>query len=242
MRPTNQKAIDQAYEIWLADATKWFPVAFGPGGTGLNDPTLTQEDHFHLVGWLMTLEEKQDRLLAASERVAFIDWGAHANRLTPYLMAHMRSYPERLKELDPHVLEQLVGEYFASQGLKVKHLGRDPTTSADLMAIETSPVTGADIRYLIEVKRTKERVGIEVVKTVLGALHLEQENRGWHIGLIVSLSGFKDFRGTNRNQLRMKGIELQDGSDVARYLRTYKPRSDGGLWLPADWDEHLPRG
>ena len=133
-----------------------------------------------------------------------------------------------------------MAEYFASLGFKVKLLGRNPRTGADIIAVRTEDSIGVEIRYMIEVKRHKNLIGIEEIDRVLGALHREKERIGWHLALVVSVSGFKDFRSTNPEHLKMLGIELKDGADVASYLRSYKPRPEGGLWLPRRWDEQLP--
>lgn len=90
---------------------------------------------------------------------------------------------------------------------------------------------GLEQRFFIEVKRWKNKVGIEVINSVLGALISERENFGWHAAIIVTTIGFKDIEKWTPYQLRMKGVELKDRDDLLRWLRDYQQKEDG-LWLP----------
>jgi len=59
----------------------------------------------------------------------------------------------------------------------------------------------------------------------------EKEKFGWHAAIIVTVAGFTEFEKWDRQQLRLKGIELKDRDDLLIWLRDYK-ESDNGLWLP----------
>jgi hypothetical protein len=61
----------------------------------------------------------------------------------------------------------------------------------------------------------------------------EKTKHNWHIGMIVSLVGFKNFKGDRVSPTRenYRGIELRDKNDIVGWLRDYRP-SDKGLWLP----------
>lgn len=83
-----------------------------------------------------------------------------------------------------------MGEFLASRGFHdVRLVGRDPKTSADIYAATYGPL-GDKIRFLIEVKRHRSAVGIQVINEVLGAMITERDQFGWHAGLIVSTGGF----------------------------------------------------
>ncbi len=161
----------------------------------------------------------------------------HAKELTPYLITHLKSHDKDLRKLPWQVFEQLIAEFFASWGYAdVRIVGTNSQTAADVIAMSKPDSTGVSIRYLIEVKRWKEKVGVEVVNQVIGAVVGERPRQGFHIGMIVSLAGFKDMRRYTPEYLKLLGIELRDSSDVKLWLRDYN-FSKAGLWLP---NPHIP--
>ena len=111
--------------------------------------------------------------------------------LTPGLITHLRSRKEDLRSLRPAVFEHLVGEFLVQRGISSVHLvGQDSRTSADLFAVKHIAEIGVDVRFFVEVKRWKDKVGIEVINQVVGAMILEEPEFGWHAAMIVSLGGF----------------------------------------------------
>lgn len=157
---------------------------------------------------------------------------SQARELTPYLISHLKHNKDDLRKLPPKIFEYLVAEFFASWGYEEVHLlGNNPYTAADIMAMKKADKSGVKIKYLIEVKRWKDKVGVEVIDRVYGAIVSEREKRGYHVGMIVSLSGFAEFRKYNPQRLEMLGIELRDGQDVKKWLKEYK-FNQRGLWLP----------
>jgi HJR/Mrr/RecB family endonuclease len=156
-------------------------------------------------------------------------------QLTPFIISYLRNKPDDFLRLDPQVFEQLVGEFFSSWGYEVKLLGRNPRTSADILALRKEEPPGFELRYMIEVKRERNRIGIEEIQRTLGVFLSEKPTRGWDVAFLFSASGFKDFRKTSPADLRKLGLVLKDGVDIRRYLLEYRPRVDGGLWLPNGW-------
>jgi hypothetical protein len=159
--------------------------------------------------------------------------------LTPFILSHLRQTPTDIMRLDAYVFEQLVAEFFASWGYSVQLLGRDPRSGADIMALSAEEPLGIERRYLIEVKRHRNRIGIEEIRRTLGVFALEKERYGWDIAFLVSASGFRDFRMASVSDLRHHGLVLKDGLDIKKWLGAYKPRTDGGLWLPQAWEDGL---
>jgi hypothetical protein len=104
-------------------------------------------------------------------------------------------------------------------------------TAADILAVEKPLSTGVALRYFVEVKRTRQKVGIEVVDRVYGAMVRERPRWGWHVAMICSVAGFKDFREEQPNELRLRGVELRGPKDILGWLRDYR-LSGKGLWLP----------
>ncbi len=152
--------------------------------------------------------------------------------LTPHLIAHLKSVPDDLRLLDGTVFENLIAEFFAAKGFDdVRLVGRLSTTAADIYAMKRIQPDATEVRMFIETKRWKDRVGVEVVDRVYGAIVSEKETFGWHMAMIVSLAGFTNMRKYPGDRLRMLGIDLKDGNDVRDWLANYRFQKVG-LWLP----------
>lgn len=155
-------------------------------------------------------------------------------KLTPQLVQHVRKDPQALNKLAPDVFEHLVGELLAGQGFsEVKLVGRNPYTAADILVTHHVSALGIAHRYFVEVKHSRDRVGVQVVDRVYGAMLSERNSWGWHAALIVSLVGFSKFRKVTREELALRGVELRERDDLLDWLRSYRPNKHG-LWLPSD--------
>ena len=155
-----------------------------------------------------------------------------AERLTPYLVQYLKDHESDLGKLPWDVFEHLIAEFFAGWGYEdVRLVGRDPGTAADIFALRKPDPSGIPIRYFVEVKHWKKRVGVEVIDGVYGAFSQERPRLGWHAAMIVSVAGFKDLRRYTNHELALRGVELRGYDDVKKWLADYKP-SDKGLWLP----------
>lgn len=153
-------------------------------------------------------------------------------KLTPDLMMHLQSNFALLDRVPWVVFEHLIGECFASMGFEdVRLVGRCKDTSADIYAVRGCPAIGVTTRFFVEVKHTRDRVGIEVINQVHGALVTERPRYGWHAAVLVSLGGFKRTHTLNRRELSLLGVELKDREDLIDWLGSYK-LNHGGLWLP----------
>jgi hypothetical protein len=154
-------------------------------------------------------------------------------KLTPALINHLKNNYSDLLSVHWSVFEQLLAELLASAGfVDVQLVGRNPNTAADIYAAWHVGPLGTKVRYFVEAKRWKNRVGVEVVDRVYGAMLLERPSFGCHSALIVSAVGFKDFKKYSSTHLRNMGIELASENELKRWLENYKPDSNG-LWLPS---------
>ena len=177
--------------------------------------------------------KERKRIEAAEQVVATVD------RLTPELIVHLRHHHSDLIDIPAEIFEHLVAEFFASWGWdEVRHVGRNSETSADILVGRFDDNLNERVRYFVEVKRWRQRIGIEVINQVLGAMIDERPKFGWHAAMIVTVSGPKEFRKYSREELRLKGIWIKDKLDVDRWLQDYEP-SPSGLWLPS---KHIMRG
>jgi RNA polymerase sigma factor (sigma-70 family) len=153
-------------------------------------------------------------------------------QLTPGLIRHLKTRESDLTKIHWKVFEHLVAEFLAQRGFSdVRLVGTNAKTGADIYAVLRVDQIGIEHRYFIEVKRWKDKVGVEVIDRVYGAFLAERERMGWHAAIIVSAVGFKDIKKYSPYQLKMMGVELKDKGDLLRWLKEYEQREDG-LWLP----------
>lgn len=161
--------------------------------------------------------------------------------LTPELLSHLRQRSEDVELVSPSVFEHLIGELLAGSGWSdVRLVGRNSQTQADIFAMHYLPPSSeVPIRLFVEAKRWKDRIGVEVINQVLGAMFSERDRLGWHAAMIVTIAGVKNTRRFDQDDYRKKGIEVRDKNDVFRWLKEYKCSPDG-LWVPPVFNRSLP--
>lgn len=148
------------------------------------------------------------------------------------LILFLKKHKEDIEKIRWHVFEHLVAEFFAAKGfVDVRLVGRDSNTSADIYAVHLIEPLGKKIRFFIEAKREKKKIGINIINSIHGAMRLEKDKFGWHAGIIVSVSRFTNLKKHSRSELELKGIDLKDKDDLFIWLEEYEPNKDG-LWLP----------
>ena len=194
-------------------------------------------DSFSPADWVAHYYEV-DNAIARSTTRTLIEG---VKELSPDLIQHLKQYNEDLDKVEPEVFEHLVAELMASQGWNdVRLVGRNSETSADIFAMHYIPnADGIPVRYFVEVKRTKERIGVEVFNQVLGAMISERDMHGWHGAIIVTLSGVRETRKFTSDDYCRKGIAIREKSDLISWLDGYKPNSNG-LWVPPDFGSKIP--
>ena len=153
--------------------------------------------------------------------------------LTPELMRHLKSNTGDLRKVPWDIFEHIVGEFLACSGFReIQLVGRDQSTSADIAALYVVPKLGTKIRYFIEVKQWRDRVGVRVIDEILGAMIGEREKFGWTVGMLVAPGGVRNFRKFESEfELEAKGIFVKHRRDILQWLKDYRPNK-GGLWLP----------
>ena len=160
--------------------------------------------------------------------------------LTPELVSHLKRHSDDLMSVPPDVFEHLVAELLASNGLnEVRLVGKNSWTAADIFVASRAHHLGVPIRYFVEVKRWRDKIGVEVIDRVLGAMVQERPKHGWHAALVVSINGFRDFKKYTDRELALLGVNLKDKTDLDKWLIDYKP-SASGLWVPAGQASAIP--
>jgi len=173
-------------------------------------------------------------------RLAITDVIEGIAQLTPELIQHLRHHNDDVDKVNPEVFEHLVGELMAAAGWHdVKLVGRNPKTHADIFALHYVPNTdGIPVRFFVEVKRWKNKIGVEVINQVYGAMVSEREKFGWHAAVILTLGGTSITRSFNKDEYRNKGIEIRDKEDLLGWLRDYQPNNNG-LYVPPDFSNQI---
>ncbi len=178
------------------------------------------------------IQDTLERETAAKSTIELVDVIEATKVLTPHLINYLKEHKTELQRLPWEVFEHLIAEFLTSWGYQdVRLVGRDPNTAADIYAVTKADPSGIPIRYFIEVKRAKAPIGVTVINAVYGAFMQERPAIGWHVAMVVSLAGFRDFARTTHQELALMGVELRDYDTIKMWLSDYRP-SDKGLWLP----------
>lgn len=212
-----------------------FEVAEGPKGPNAVD---VGRNGVGSAGRIWNAEEVKPETDKARAKISEVIEGFL--KLTPDLIQHLRRNNADIEKVNAYVFEHLVGELMASEGWdEVRLVGRNPLTQADIFALHYIPTTdGIPVRFFVEVKRRKTRIGVEVINQVLGAMVSERERYGWHGAIIVTLGGARNTRTFSRDEYRKKGLEVKDKEDLIRWLRDYKPNADG-LWVAPNFADKI---
>ena len=157
-----------------------------------------------------------------TEDIQVVDLVEAEKELTPFLIAHLKTHKEDILKIQPPVFEHLIAEFFAEWGYcDVRLVGTDKSTSADIFAMKKTLPDSTELRYFIETKRWRDKVGIGVINSVLGAITGERDTFGWNLGMIVTASGFTDSK--RYSNLQFKGIQLKDEDKILKWALL-------GLW------------
>lgn len=133
-----------------------------------------------LLEMFLTSPEKLQRLfvqeVSVQRRVELVPVIEKFKTLEPSLIAHLQRQNDDLIKIHPIVFEHLIAEFLASRGFTdVRLVGRNPKTSADIFAMHFNAALNIPQTYFIEVKRWREKIGIQVIDEVWGALLTERE-------------------------------------------------------------------
>jgi len=217
--------IGDGYQYSLSEVARIFK-------TNTNQIRLWEARGIRLAQELSPLASVFERAQDERPHVQAMDIVRQTRKLTPYLLDHLKKHQSDIVKLPWEVFEHLVAEFYASWGFpEVRLVGRNSRTAADIFAVQKPAPDGTRVRYFVEVKRWKDRVGVEVIDRVYGAMLAERPEWGWHLAIIVSAVGFKDFKKYSVDELTRKGVELRGPNDIVGWLRDYR-LSDKGLWLP----------
>ncbi|OFX44643.1 MAG: hypothetical protein A2046_01305 [Bacteroidetes bacterium GWA2_30_7] len=148
-------------------------------------------------------------------------------------MLWLKNNTHKLDQISWDAFEKITAEVFASKGYKVELTGRNQNKSADVIAIRNDEF-GIETKYLIECKRysSKKRIGMEIVNGVIGAAVRAKVDHAF----LVTTSSFTSNVIKRKAELSELNLQIKDGHEIKEWLKCYKVRSDGGLWLSKTWD------
>ncbi len=151
--------------------------------------------------------------------------GSISSISTQYML-WLRHHPQIISRVSWKAFERIVAEVFASRGFAVEIKAPIRDESCDLLAVRADEF-GVQTRYLIECKKynTSRRVGLSVVNQVLGAARRQKADHAF----LVTTSKFTRDVVSKKAFLRDLRLHLRDGTDIAQWIREYKPRTDLGL-------------
>jgi hypothetical protein len=122
--------------------------------------------------------------------------------------------PRRTSELASERFERLVEQYLRDQGSAVDDVSRVRSSGGDLVALDRS-----GNRFLVEAKHWKDKVGIDVIWKLVGAMW---EHR-YEVGMLFTSGNFtRDARQSEAVTSRM--IALRDFDDLAAWLGVKRER------------------
>lgn len=190
---------------------------------------------------LVTNPESEPAVHVEALMTVWEHWQRRLQPLTPRLIASvhdvnreyllwLKRHPDVIDRVAWDAFEKIIAEIFASRGFRVTFSARLRNQSADLLAVRSDDL-GVETKYLVEIKKYSRgnRVGMDIVNAVLGAARRADVE---HAFLVTTSSFTKDVE-LQRSQLSNLRLHLRDGDDVRLWLRDYRPKSDGGIWLPS---------
>ena len=153
--------------------------------------------------------------------------------LTPQLVKLLASKPERLRDLNPEVFENLICDRLDRMGYGLERVGSSTYQKdggIDIIAWpRTSPfpfVVAVQAKHTI---RPEHKIGPAPVRELLGAVQLH----GFNAGLLVTNTSFTpDAKWVAKRRTLL--MRLRDFDDLARWLRDEYPREAEWREIPAE--------
>lgn len=120
-----------------------------------------------------------------------------------------------LHTIEPRNFEEVVAELLFSQGFKVELTKQTRDNGFDIIALKY--IDGhIPFKFLVECKRHKEKIGVEIVRSFKEVIQTEKANRG----IIIATSYFT--AGAKKKQEEMPYLlDLRDKDHVIQWVNDY---------------------
>lgn len=131
-------------------------------------------------------------------------------------LLNLRSDPQLMHRLSPRDFEKLIAELLDGLGYEdVLLTPRSGDGGFDVFA--TKAIDGIPIIFGVECKRWKDKIGVQTLRTLMGAL--QQKDSGADIGVLVTTSSFTSgAKGLLGTETRVKG---RDYIGVVEWIKEY---------------------
>lgn len=186
-----------------------------------------------LAGTILAKKREQVARSAAPESVEILsapepprDLIDAVDALNVGLLKYLQRHPEDVYSLSPRMFEKLVAEMLANFGWQIEFTPQTKDGGYDIFAVSRD-ASGARTSWIIECKKYSKhrKVGVDIVRA-LYAVKLSE--RAANV-MLVTTSNFT--RGVEDFKTHAHDLELKDYGDLVEWLRSYKPRPDGALYL-----------
>jgi restriction system protein len=183
--------------------------------------------------WILRLLPDRPRMALSVLEAYFIAYITHFGDLMVYALSDVEaiiraryigvpaSTAERVQllyDLSSREFERIVENLYAAMDFDTQLTSPSGDGGRDIIVAST--VTGQRIRLLVECKRYRAKVGVEIVRALLGVVATERANKG----VLVTTADFT--RGARQLEGDDPRIELISGSRLVLLLNEYL----GGTW------------
>ncbi|WP_435586126.1 restriction endonuclease [Micromonospora aurantiaca (nom. illeg.)] len=227
MYNNNQQVEDRLCTEGEGDFWEWF------GSLGLSFSTTSPGLHEICVPDDSPLSLQLHARLASLQ--AF-EW--HAHLVAPDYAAiyrtvfeHFGRHPEHLANLHWRRFEELCASVFEAQGYTTV-LGPGANDGGVDIHLTEHPVYGQQLT-VVSVKRYREKIGLELVASILGVAHAQSADRSLFITSSSFLPSARKFAQVNQSAIP---LHLADGQDIAEWCRGLLPNPDWLVQQAASWN------
>ena len=135
------------------------------------------------------------------------------------LISYFQTHLDKLNLIEPRKFEEFVASVLRSEGFEVELTPTTGDGGFDILAVQTSAVTGQHT-YLIDCKRYAKhrKIGIEWIRHLIGVLQLNNATKG----MIVTTTSFSRDARRLAEQCSNK-IMLHDYDSLKRWVKSLDP-------------------
>lgn len=122
-----------------------------------------------------------------------------------------------LNVIEPRKFEEVVAELLYSKGFEVNLTKQTRDGGYDILALQK--ISGFPIKFLVECKRYKKNIGIDIIRSFCDVIHHEQANKG----IIFTTSYFSKDSQKRKNQMGTI-LDLKNREDIIDWIIDYHNR------------------
>jgi len=149
------------------------------------------------------------------------DPGEFSDAIAKQLIEVVATNPDAIYSLPPREFERLVAHIIESFGFSVELTARTRDGGKDIIAIQEGIGTS---KFLIECKRYRNKVGIDVVRAMHGVVMAERATKG----MIITTSEFTAAAAEylDKNKYLLDGVDF---NRLMEWIQEYRKRERGDL-------------